>query len=345
MSRAAAFLLAAAVVASLNPAPAQPAKLKLGLVVATEVTVDSEPALRSLVFSPDGKLLAVGAEDVFLFDVTSKAVTPTGTVIKAGTPTGKTSVRAMAFTPDGKYLLFGSGDNSVRVWDVAGKAEASQAKVHQRRVLAAAVSPDGKMAATGGADKSAIVWNLTSDGRLTEHAVLRDEQKDQSVRGLAFLPKGAGLMVAGEGGSFRSYALGKDGAKPSGGFAPKGALGVGHVVANPAANLWAVPSGTNVILVSASGVGSGVLGGPAGHKRNVVDASFSPDGKLVASCGQDGQVIVWEVATKKAGYAKSRPGEFTAIAFSPKADDGTGDVTVAAGLEGGIIHVLKLGYR
>jgi WD40 repeat protein len=344
MSRAVAFVLAAAVVASLNPAPAQTAKLKLGLIVATEVTVDSEPPLRSLVFSPNGKLLAVGAEDVFLFDVTSKAVTPTGTVIKAGTPTGKTSVRAMAFTPDGKYLLFGSGDNSVRVWDVAGKAEAWQAKAHQRKVMAAVVSADGKMAATGGADKSTIVWTLAADGKLTEYAVLRDEQKDQTVRGLAFLPKG-GLVVAGETGTFRGYTFGKDGPKLSGGFAPKGSLGVGHVVANPGATIWAVPSGPNVILVTAAGAGVGTLGGMTGHKRGVLDASFSPDGKLVASCGQDGQVIVWDVAKKDVKYAKSRPGEFTAVAFSPKADEGTGDVTVAAGLEGGIIHVLKLGYR
>jgi WD40 repeat protein len=348
MSRLLAFLVPAALVASLDPAPApaQPAKKVLTQLAAFEAAITTELPLRSLAFSPDGKLLAVGAEDLHLFDVSSKALTPTGTVIKSNPPLGKTSVHAMAFSPNGKLLLFGSGDNSVRVWDVAAKSEAWQAKVHQKRIAAVAFSADGRTAATGGNDRTTVVWKLASDGRLTEDAVIRDEQKDQGVRGLAFLPKGAGLVVAGDSGSFRTYTLGKDGPKASGGFAPRGSLGAGIVSANPAASQWAVTSGPTVYLVSNTGSPVATLSGTAGHKQRVLDVAYSPDGKLLASCGQDGQVIVWEAGAKAAvKYSKSRPGEFTAVAFSPKMDEPTGDVTIAAGLEGGIIHVIKLGYR
>jgi WD40 repeat protein len=268
-------------------------------------------------------------------------VTPTVTV-KAGVFMGKTSVRALAFSPDSKFLVFGHGDNSVRVWDIAGKTESAVAKVHQGKVYAAAVSPDGKYAATGAGDKTAVVWNLFADGKLTEFAVLRDELKaDQTVRGVMFAPTGK-LTVATDGGAFRTFTLDKSGPKAVGGFVPKTRLGAARIVGNTLGTVFAVPSGGDVHLVKDNGTPVGTLTGT--HKRGVQDVAFSPDGKLLASAGQDGAVVVWEVATKMAKYSKSRPGEFTAVAFSPKTD-GNGDVTLAAGLEGGIIHILKLGYR
>lgn len=341
MSRSPRLAAMLFVLSALAPSAAQPSKKQVTLEASTEVTIESERPLRSLVFSPDGKMLAVGAEDIYLFDVTPKAVNQVG-VVKAGVFMGKTSVRAMAFTPDGKYLVFGHGDNSVRVWDIAGKEETAAAKVHQGKVYAAAVSPDGKFAATGAGDKTAVVWNVFSDGKLTEYAVLREELKaDQTVRGVTFSPTGK-LTVATDGGAFRTFTLDKSGPKSVGGFVPKTAIGAARIVGNPTATVFAVPSGGNIHLVKETGAPVGTLTGT--HRRGVQDVSFSPDGKLLASAGQDGAVVVWEVASKTAKYSKSRPGEFTAVAFSPKAD-AAGDVTLAAGLEGGIVHILKLGYR
>jgi len=341
MSRSPLLAAVLFVLAALAPTAAQPKKMQVTLESSYEVTIETEGKVRSLAFSPDGKVLAVGAEDVHLFDVTPKSANETG-VVKAGVFMGKTSVRALAFSPNGKFLVFGHGDNSVRVWDVAAKSESAVAKLHQGKVFTAAVSPDGRYVATGAADKSAVVWNVHADGRLTEFAVLRDELKvEQTVRGVAFSPAGK-LTVATEGGAFRTFTLDKSGPKAVGGFVPKTALGAARIVGNPTATVFAVPSGGNVYLVKDSGTPVGTLTGT--HKRGVQDVSFSPDGKLLASAGQDGAVVVWEVASKMAKYSKSRPGEFTAVAFSPKADD-SGDVTLAAGLEGGIIHILKLSYR
>jgi WD40 repeat protein len=341
MSRSPCLAAVLFVLAALAPTAAQPTKKQVTLQASTEVTVESERPIRSLAFSPDGKTLAVGAEDIFLFDVTPRVVNQVG-VVKAGVFMGKTSVRAMAFTPDGKYLVFGHGDNSVRVWDIAGKEEAAAAKVHQGKIYAAAVSPDGKFAATGAGDKTAVVWNLFSDGKLTELAVLRDELKaDQTVRGVSFSPAGK-LTVATDGGAFRSFTLDKSGPKSVGGFLPKTRIGAARIVGNPAGTIFAVPSGGDVYLVKESGTPAGTLTGT--HKRGVQDVAFSPDGRLLASAGQDGAVVVWEVASKAAKYTKSRPGEFAAVAFSPKTDD-SGDVTLAAGLEGGIVHILKLSYK
>ena len=67
----------------------------------------------------------------------------------------KEAVYAVAFTADGKHVLTGSGDPSVKVWDVAtGKPLKTFAGPtgHTGLVLGIATSPDGTQFATAGAD-------------------------------------------------------------------------------------------------------------------------------------------------------------------------------------------------
>lgn len=64
------------------------------------------------------------------------------------------------------------------------------------------------------------------------------------------------------------------------------------------------------------------LGRLTGHKGRVVQLSFSPDGKLLASAGQeDGTVRLWDVAEKKElRQLPGHAGGAIAVAFSPKGD-------------------------
>ena len=71
--------------------------------------------VRSVIFSPDGKIIASGSSDrtVRLWD------TETGKYIK--TLTGHTGgVGKVSFSPDSSMLTSGSSDGTILVWDVSG---------------------------------------------------------------------------------------------------------------------------------------------------------------------------------------------------------------------------------
>ena len=67
--------------------------------------------ITSLVFSPDGQMLASGGWDnaAKLWDITS------GTLLWECGPTG--GINCMAFSPDGNLLVTGGNDTLIRFWD------------------------------------------------------------------------------------------------------------------------------------------------------------------------------------------------------------------------------------
>jgi hypothetical protein len=76
--------------------------------------------------------------------------------------TGHTDwVNDVEFSPDGELLASASGDNTVRLWDVAsGKQHGEPLKEHTGFVNDVAFSPDGELLATASDDNTVRLWDI-----------------------------------------------------------------------------------------------------------------------------------------------------------------------------------------
>jgi WD domain, G-beta repeat len=173
----------------------------------------ASPGFNSVVFSPDGKTLATGmVESVAIWDVA------TGRQIsRSRSFTGRRAGRrgqggehipayTVAFSPDGKTLATGSGDGTVRLWDVATDRQIGAALAgHTGPVSSAAFSPNGKtlvtVSANFGGDGTVRLWDVATGrqirGPFTGHTNIDDL--------LGFSPDGKTLTTGSDDGTVQLW--------------------------------------------------------------------------------------------------------------------------------------------
>jgi WD40 repeat protein len=282
--------------------------------------------LHAVAVSPDGRTAASAGEDwaVTLWDLAALRVRHS-----LNAHTG--AVCSLAFSPDGKLLASGSREGRIALWDVRRGKIVRTLLGHARSFSRIQFGPDGKTLAAGGEKGTVQLWDVANG---QERSPLSGHSG--AVRGVAFSPDGKWLASGGEDRSVRLHDLAHGGSRrfavPTAvnqvAFAPDGrTLAAVCDAPEPAVRLWDLDTGRETTW--------------PGHTGHVLGLAFSPSAPLLATCGEDGTVRLWDRTGAAPEVRTIGPGPFggpvRAVAFTP---DGRYLATANAN---GTVYLLRVG--
>jgi WD40 repeat protein len=282
-----------------------------------------------VVFSPDGRRLAVACDD------NSARVLDAANFEKVLTLRGHTrEVHSVAFSKDGHRLATSSMDSTIKIWDPESGKEALTLSGHTGNwVQGAAFSPDGQRVAFGGIDGTLRVHDAANGQKLREEKRLTDP-----IECVAFSPDGS--IIATGSGSWKTPGT-------QGQITLRNSVS-GNVIRTLRAHAGMVLS----VAFSPDGTRFATAGGEhhyepgvvkiwdtktcheitslEGHPKGRVKVVYSADGRFLASAGFDSLLIIHDAISGKAIHSVSaHKGFIMGLASNPA----TAQVA-SAGLDG-----------
>ena len=234
----------------------------------------------SIVFSPNGKLIAAGLNDatVRIWDAQSKqsildingGAPAIPTRYPDGTRQGNGSI---AFSPDSKLLAISSGSPTLAIWNI---------------------------------DTHKLQQNLQTD--TATHAIVG---LVVPINTLAFSPDGQLLAAGYESGKIRIWNIQTNQAQD---FQLHDDF-IRHLKFSPDGNIIATASGDATIALF--DIKTGESRSLQGHRRTVWSVAFSPDGKTLASASFDNTIRLWDIVTGNLIKEIQGNNAFVSLAFSP----------------------------
>ncbi|NES08130.1 MAG: WD40 repeat domain-containing protein [Okeania sp. SIO2F4] len=260
-------------------------------------------AVGTVVFSPDGKMLATGSREttVKILEI------PTGKVINTFRA-DDSPIWSVAFNTDATQLVAGTYDWRVIVWNLE-TGEPFHVFEHRAPIWSVAMSPDNEIIASSSGDRTVKVWDLktgflifnfpdhsdiiysiaiSSDGK-----ILVSGSADQTIK-IEDLDTGELInTLTGHQGVIRSVKITPDGEKiVSGSY-------------DNTVKIWDLKTGKLIKTLS-------------GHTAEVVSVDISQDGRYIASGSKDNSINIWDLDTGELlNTLTGHTDEIYTVSFSP----------------------------
>jgi RNA polymerase sigma factor (sigma-70 family) len=245
-----------------------------------------ESEVKGVVFSRDGRTLTTAGHD----DVIRQWEAETGRELRRWENV-PSLLACLASSPDGEIIAGGNAFGTICLWQAGTGRELRRLKAPEGWVQDLAFAPGGKTLASANNDGSVSLWDVATGAELR-----RLKGHERYARGVAFAPDGKTLASTAEDQTVRLWRVetGEELRRlktahlqnNAVAISPDGRLLLVASVGERPIQVWDLATGRELPPPTLA----------QGHQR-IFALAFAPDGRVLATAGEDGVVRLWEMAS------------------------------------------------